>query len=217
MTHPLTLREKVARAALRAEMNHSPGVWDTEPEEWSVEALEMHGYFAIADAILTALASGSGDHAELARLKAAMSKSNDEICQSLGKALGYPWFKDDQRNFPGATEENGVCVGEHVAESIADEAAKIITETTQWRDISTFTGSGQNESVMVAVPNSEGGFIVGEAWRCVMAEDDDYRGLSGWWWAGTAPGDYNHDPIRDMNHGDPTHWLPLPPAPGAEA
>ena len=74
-----------------------------------------------------ALASGSGDHAELARLKAAMSKSNDEICQSLGKALGYPWFKDDQRNFPGATEENGVCVGEHVAESIADEAASRIS------------------------------------------------------------------------------------------
>jgi len=78
-------------------------------------------------AALTALASGSGDHAELARLKAAMSKSNDEICQSLGKALGYPWFKDDQRNFPGATEENGVCVGEHVAESIADEAASRIS------------------------------------------------------------------------------------------
>ncbi|WP_433935218.1 hypothetical protein [Brevundimonas diminuta] len=151
------------------------------------------------------------------RTKIAYAKSNDQVCQSLGKALGYPWFKDDQVNFPRSTEADGVCVGEHVAESIADEAAKIITETTQWRDISTFTGSGQNESVMVAVPNSEGGFIVGEAWRCVMAEDDDYRGLSGWWWAGTAPGDYNHDPIRDMNHGDPTHWLPLPPAPGAEA
>lgn len=74
-----------------------------------------------------ALAPGSGDHAEMASLKAAMSKSNDEICQSLGKALGYPWFKDDQRNFPGATEENGVCVGEHVAESIADEAASRIS------------------------------------------------------------------------------------------
>lgn len=150
------------------------------------------------------------------RMKVAASRSNEEVCQSLGKALGYPWFKDDQANFPGSTEANGVCVGEHVAESIANEAARKITETTQWRDISTFTGSGQNESVVVAVPNGEGGFIIGEAWKCVMAADDDYRGLSGWWWAGTAPGDYNHDPIRDMNHGDPTHWLPLPPAPGAE-
>ncbi|WP_436357371.1 hypothetical protein [Brevundimonas sp. CEF1] len=99
--------------------------------------------------------TGSGDHAELAKrlwdrlddedafaaasaleallaenaaLRAACSKSNDEISQTLGKALGYPWFKDDQINFPGATAENGVCVGDHVAESLADEAARRITE-----------------------------------------------------------------------------------------
>nr|WP_314430020.1 hypothetical protein [uncultured Brevundimonas sp.] len=103
---------------------------------------------------LTALASGSGDHAELARLaddpamdfggfgrsrvsallaenaalRVACSKSNDEISQTLGKALGYPWFKNDQINFPGATAENGVCVGDHVAESLADESARRITE-----------------------------------------------------------------------------------------
>ncbi len=46
-----------------------------------------------------------------------------EISQILGKALGYPWFKDDQKNFPGATEEDGVCVGEHVAVTLAREAA----------------------------------------------------------------------------------------------
>jgi hypothetical protein len=46
-----------------------------------------------------------------------------EIEQILGKALGYPWFKDDQKNFPGATEENGVCVGEHIPVTIATEAA----------------------------------------------------------------------------------------------
>lgn len=56
----------------------------------------------------------------------AISKENDEICQALGKALHYPWFKDDQENFPGANEETGVCVGEHVAVSIAEEAAKWI-------------------------------------------------------------------------------------------
>ncbi|WP_312784633.1 hypothetical protein [Brevundimonas sp.] len=66
--------------------------------------------------------------AENAALRAACSKSNDEISQTLGKALGYPWFKDDQINFPGATAENGVCVGDHVAESLADEAARRITE-----------------------------------------------------------------------------------------
>lgn len=59
-------------------------------------------------------------------LERACSKTNEEVCQSLGKVLGYPWFKDDQKNFPDATEENGVCVGEHVAESISEEAAKKI-------------------------------------------------------------------------------------------
>lgn len=64
----------------------------------------------------------------IAELTHAMAKSNDEITQVLGRALKYPWFKDDQNNFPGATEENGVCVGDHVAESLADEAAKRIAE-----------------------------------------------------------------------------------------
>lgn len=64
------------------------------------------------------------DHYE--RTKNAYSELNDEVCQILGKALGYPWFKDDQKNFPGATKADGVCVGDHVAESIAEEAAKKI-------------------------------------------------------------------------------------------
>lgn len=61
--------------------------------------------------------------AERDRMKLACIKMDDEIGQTLGKALGYPWYKDDQVNFPGATEANGVCVGEHVAATIAMEAA----------------------------------------------------------------------------------------------
>jgi uncharacterized coiled-coil DUF342 family protein len=61
--------------------------------------------------------------AEIERLRRGCTMLNSEVCQRLGKALGYPWFKDDQENFPGATEESGVCTGEHVAESIAAEAA----------------------------------------------------------------------------------------------
>lgn len=41
----------------------------------------------------------------------------------LGGVLGYPWYKDDQKNFPGATEATGVCIGDHTAASIAAEAA----------------------------------------------------------------------------------------------
>jgi hypothetical protein len=55
------------------------------------------------------------------RLRKACSIQEDEICQAAGKVLGYPWFKDDQKNFPGATEANGVSVGEHVAASIVEE------------------------------------------------------------------------------------------------
>ena len=61
------------------------------------------------------------------QLEFACSKQNDEVCQSLGKALGYPWFKDDRKNFPDSDDSHGVCVGEHVAESIADEAAATIS------------------------------------------------------------------------------------------
>lgn len=83
------------------------------------------------EALLSEIAALRG---ERERLRTAVSKSNDEICQSLGKALGYPWFKDDQANFPGSTEADGVCVGDHVAESIADEAASRLTQVERQRD-----------------------------------------------------------------------------------
>jgi len=61
-----------------------------------------------------------------ASIRESFARQNDDICQTLGKALGFPWYKDDQVNFPGATEVNGVCVGDHVAESLAEVAAKEI-------------------------------------------------------------------------------------------
>ena len=71
----------------------------------------------------------SQSEARVKMLEKAGSTVNEEICQTLGKALGYPWIKDDQKNFPGATESDGVCVGEHVAESIAAEAARKISQS----------------------------------------------------------------------------------------
>jgi hypothetical protein len=55
-------------------------------------------------------------------------KESEEIEQILGKTLGYPWFKDDQDNFPNATEADGVAVGDHTAWSLAIEAADKIKE-----------------------------------------------------------------------------------------
>lgn len=63
---------------------------------------------------------------DVAFYKDACFKQNHEIEQTLGKALGYPWFKDSPEIFPEAIEEDGVCVGDHVAESLAVEAANRI-------------------------------------------------------------------------------------------
>lgn len=62
----------------------------------------------------------------IAELDRSLRQQNHEVCQTLGKALHYAWFKDDQANFPGATEADGVCVGDHVAETLAVEASKRI-------------------------------------------------------------------------------------------
>lgn len=65
--------------------------------------------------------------AEIARLQLAMRQENNYVCQVLGKALGYPQLKDDQRTFPEATEADGVVVEPNTAASLADEAAEMVT------------------------------------------------------------------------------------------
>lgn len=54
--------------------------------------------------------------------------------QIAGKALGYPWFKDDQKNFPGTTEAEGVCIGDHVGDTIVEELATRFEAVTRERD-----------------------------------------------------------------------------------
>jgi methionine aminopeptidase len=57
-----------------------------------------------------------------------MNTEFHNIEQILGAALGFPWFKDDQKNFPNATEADGVCVGDHTAWSLALMAADKIKD-----------------------------------------------------------------------------------------
>lgn len=66
--------------------------------------------------------------AECARLREGAIHQERETQQILGKALGYPRYCDDPQNFPTTTEADGVCVGEHTAMSLVDEAAKKIAE-----------------------------------------------------------------------------------------
>jgi uncharacterized coiled-coil protein SlyX len=63
-----------------------------------------------------------------------MLREFQEIEQILGKALMYPWFKDDQCNFPNATEADGVAIGDHTAWSLAMCAADKIKELQKQLD-----------------------------------------------------------------------------------
>lgn len=66
----------------------------------------------------------------------AERRERHAVEQIAGQALGYPWFKDDQKNFPGATEADGVCIGEHVAGTIVQElASKLATLQAQLRQV----------------------------------------------------------------------------------
>lgn len=72
-------------------------------------------------------------HEELERLTEALTeqrdkwiRSDNDICQILGKALKLMWYKDDQKNFPGTTEKDGVCTFDYVLEELAIMAAEHI-------------------------------------------------------------------------------------------
>lgn len=62
------------------------------------------------------------------QLQGVAQKSDEEICQTLGKTLGYPWFKDDPKNFPECTEADGVCVGDHCGATLALEMRDRMSE-----------------------------------------------------------------------------------------
>lgn len=62
------------------------------------------------------------------RAESAYFSTVATVDQTLGRALGYPRYCDDQKNFPGTTDADGVCTGDHVAETLASEAAKRIEQ-----------------------------------------------------------------------------------------
>lgn len=55
-----------------------------------------------------------------------MSGELSQVEQILGRALHYPRYCDDQENFPGTTDADGVCTGDHAPATIAMEAARRI-------------------------------------------------------------------------------------------
>lgn len=65
---------------------------------------------------------------ELEAKIAGMQKELQEIDQILGKALSYPRYCDDQKNFPGTTNDDGVCTGDATPAVLAIMAAARIEE-----------------------------------------------------------------------------------------
>jgi len=65
---------------------------------------------------------------KIKELERSFARQSIEIEQFLGRALGFPWYKDDPKNFPNATESDGVCVGDHTPESLAAQAANALNQ-----------------------------------------------------------------------------------------
>jgi len=105
MTHPLTPREKVAQIV-------DPWAFEFEPwnDNWkSVVARRQTEALEKADAILTALASGSGDHAELARLADDLRKFEHHAVGSLKIGM------DEVRRIIAACDARAALLAENAA------------------------------------------------------------------------------------------------------
>lgn len=82
---------------------------------------------ALAESVELAQPALAAGLAEAQRKIAGYQHHLRECEQFAGRALGYPWFKDDQVNFPGAAEADRVCVGEHIGDTIVEELANAFT------------------------------------------------------------------------------------------
>jgi hypothetical protein len=165
------------------------------------------------------------DAERLVRIKDACTRQNDEICQTLGKALGYPWYKDDQKNFPGATEANGVCVGEHVAESLAMEAARELAAahreiTTLKEDLEFARHDAETGHIFNRELQAEITRLKGEQWQPIETMPKDGPLVLVYWeksltgkstTALIGPDEYQE--IRGYGEPPATYWMPLPDPP----
>lgn len=72
------------------------------------------------------VANLEGQLIDLTRKEKGYARECAEVEQTLGTVLEYPRYVDDQANFPGSTEADGCCTGEHTPSTIAMEAAQKI-------------------------------------------------------------------------------------------
>lgn len=131
MTGHLLSEKQLAAIEARASAVKPVGLTD-RPNRFQALAADVPALLAHARA-LSVMIEGlkvltEERSAENKKLRDARSRLNDEVMQTLGKALGYLWYKDDPVNFPNATEANGICPGDMVAEAMAEQAANRIRE-----------------------------------------------------------------------------------------
>ena len=116
------------------EARYQPGeIPDVDPKANEIEQLQAENT-RLQSKLTHACEEGKKLQAENVRLQAkcdGYAKENEEVMQHLGQALGYPYFADDQKNFPGATKADGVAVGEHVPVTLAIVAKKKIEQLSK--------------------------------------------------------------------------------------
>ena len=109
-----------------AELRRCCAEMGTDPETWPCAAQQVRSMMCTVDELKAETKALCNQMIALGTRQNMQQRRDDTVCQTLGKALGYPRYCDDQKNFPGATEADGVCIGDHVAESLAEEAARKI-------------------------------------------------------------------------------------------
>ena len=85
--------------------------------------------------------------------------------------------------------------------TVNDDAVEAdLPHTAVWRDIADAPKDGR--TILVARHMGDFGWVLGTSYW------EDIRGISGWISKGTGL-------FGELGLGNPTHWLPLPPAPGS--
>jgi hypothetical protein len=83
--------------------------------------------------------------AKCERLRAACSQTEHAVCQILGRALKYPRYADDPKNFPDEADSDDVCTGDHVAVTLAEEAAHELRQLRLQRDLLSIDAARKGE------------------------------------------------------------------------
>ena len=165
-----------------------------------------------ADGLRLAAAEIDSLRAQLAEAKDRLSRQNDSICQALGQTLGYP------------QGPHGVFVGEHVAESLADEAGRRLAAQPAWHDGPARGGSlpenpEEGERIAIVYQSKTGHYWIEDmtwdcgAWRqtvATYADDPEVWEQSNYpihrWcrFADLMPGEPTNPPDQPDDAGKPT-------------